>query len=168
MLDDMDHLPGDRSNHGLGADGDHGPGPHSDGDVHLPPREQIRLLNRFRNPMFWNSSEMRSLIRISKNQFIEICNFTVEASPTSPILLSHESRVFLFLYRMAHKTSIHHLASLFDISPKAAKKVYDDVLFFLLMNDPHIPCIWNDETATENEVESFLQQLRDRQSPGIK
>ena len=60
------------------------------------------------------------------------------------------------------------LGAMFKISPKTAMKVYDDILFFLLMHDPNIPRIWNDRTATDQDIEDLLRNIIDQQSEGIR
>ena len=74
--------------------------------------------------------------------------------------------MFLFLYRLTHGTSSQVLGALFRISPKTVLKIYHDVLFYLLMFDPHIPA--HDESMTDVELESLLLGVRNRQSPGIR
>ena len=97
-----------------GGDPDGGnPGGDPDGGGNgAPPPHQLLLCNRFRHPRYWTDTEMRKLIRIKKAQYNELCTFTLPAT-VGHTVLSHQSRVFLFMYRMAHKTSIYHLGVLF-------------------------------------------------------
>ena len=112
---------------------------------------------------------MRNLIGIFRDEFIEFCNFT---RPATHIIrnstLSHEARCFLFLIRFCQDLSIHVLGAFFRVSHVTAMNYYDDILFWLLMNDPNVPCIWNDETATEEEIEALLTRIQEAQSEGIR
>ena len=117
--------------------------------------------------MLWTSAEKRVLIRINQQEFDLFCNFTAPASRHSTVL-SHESRAFLFLYRIAHNTSKEVLGALFRVSPNTAMRAYNDMLFFLLMNDSYIPSMWNRANVTEQELQGFLIQLRNIQSAGIR
>ena len=83
-------------------------------------------------------------------------------------MLTHEARVFLFLYRFTQDVSTNVTGALFRISHQTAMKIFDDVLFFLLMCDPHVPRVWNDETATEADIHALLVRIRDSQSAGIR
>ena len=147
-------------------DPDDNPDDDPDGDHNGPQNNNnLNTYNRFRNPQLWSNSEMRTLIKIWRPEFEEFCNFCRPATRTRGIL-SHESCIFLFLYRMTHGTSSVVLGALFRISPRTVMKVYHDVLFYLLMCDPHIPA--HDDTMTDVELESLLLGVRNRQSPGIR
>ena len=111
---------------------------------------------------------MQKLIGIFKHEFLDFCTITAPASQNVRCVLSHKSRVFLFLYRMTQDASTHVLGALFKINHVTAMKVFDDILFYLLIHDPHIPRVWNDSTATEADIEELLVKIRDSQSPGIR
>ena len=110
---------------------------------------------------------MIELIRISKTEFINFCHKTAPATRNNSFL-SHESRVFLFLYRVSQDASIHILGALFRVSPNTAMKAFNDILFFLFMKDSYIPSVWNDPNISDAEIEDFLANLRDSQSPVIR
>ena len=108
---------------------------------------------------------MRTLVKIWKPEFIDFCNFCRPATRIHRVL-SHESRVFLFLFRLTHGTSNHVLGAFFNISPKTVMTIYNEILFYLFMFDPHIPCY--DDSMTDEELESLLLGVRNRQSPAIR
>ena len=127
--------------------------------------ENVDRFNRFRNPMLWSNQDMLTLIKMEKEKFIEYCEFSRPATRNN-CTLSHESRVFLFLYRFVHDTSGRVLGALFNIDSQVAIRTYNDILFYMFMFDPHIPCF--DNTMTNEELESLLISLRNQQSPGIR
>ena len=153
--DDGDRDDGDRDD---GEDPGHGEG---DGVY------QTNAYNRFRHPMLFTSDEMRKLIRITKPEFVEFCRLTAPASPNRTVL-SHEARAFLYRLRVSQNFSKDVLGVLFRVSPKAAMKSYDDVLWFLFMHDSNIPAAWNDPEITDIEVEGFLTRLGNEQSHGVR
>ena len=124
--------------------------------------------NPFRNPHLWSNEDLRVLIGIFRSEFTEFCEFARPASANRRSILSHESRVFLFLFRYVHGISTELLGTMFKISADTAMKVYDAVLFFLLMHDENIPRIWNDRSATEQDIEDLLRNIIDQQSEGIR
>ena len=126
------------------------------------------MANRFRNPLIFSSEDLRILVGITKEEFIEFCRYTAPASPTRNVKVSHESRVFLFLYRYKQGASCDVLSVLFEISRQSCMTIFNDVLFYLFYHDPHIPRMWNDETATSHDIEVFLREVAERQSPSIR
>ena len=111
---------------------------------------------------------MKSLAGIDRQEFLDFCDFTKPASANGHYILSHESRVLLFLYRFVQDASADVLGALFGISRKAAMRNYDDILFWLFGNCPYIPRVWNDTTATMQEITALLRQIQQNQSLGIK
>ena len=150
-----------------GDDAGDGDDDHSSDDDGCPGVLQANIdrHNRFRNPMLWSNTDMRTLIKVWKNEFVVACNNTRLASRHSRAL-THEARVFLFLYRMIHGTSAQVLGALFNVTPMTALKSFDDLLFYHLYFDPFIPS--HDNTMTNVELESLLLGVRNRQSPGIR
>ena len=79
-----------------------------------------------------------------------------------------QARVLLFLIRFTSGKAFADIALDFDIDEDTAKNTYQDILMYMLMHDPNLPTIWDDSTATEDEIENFLLNLKNQQSPGIK
>ena len=131
-------------------------------------RPQIYPHNRFQNPHLFTSEEMRIMIGIFKHEFIDFCTFTQPVSRRIKCFLSHEARIFLFLYRYVHDVSASVLGVLFQISRNTAMNIFNDILYYLLYHDPLIPKVWNDETATDEEIEQFLLEIQEAQSPAIR
>ena len=111
---------------------------------------------------------MRVLIGIFKEEFVEFCNEMRPASQNIRSVLSHEARVFLFLYRYVQDCSTYVLGALFRISKQTAMKVYDDMMMFCLYHDPYLPRVWNDATASEADIEALLTRIQQTQSPGVR
>ena len=133
-------------------------------------REEYRY-NRFRNPHLWTGKELRDLIGIFPHEFAEFCTMTRPASlqlSDTRAALSHEARAFLFLLRFCQDFPIQVLGAFFKISCPTAMKAYDDILFYLLYFDPHIPRVWNDATASNEDIEALLLRIKENQSPGIR
>ena len=76
--------------------------------------------------------------------------------------------MFLFLHRFATGKAFADLALDFDIDQDTAKDTHSDIMMFMLMHDPYMPTIWDDETATEREIEELLRGIKNRQSPVIQ
>ena len=111
---------------------------------------------------------MRTMIGIFQHEFIRFCTWTQPASSSVRSVLSHEARIFLYCLRLVQDLSMEVLGALFDISNKTAMKVYDDVLWFLLFNDPNIPRLWNDATATQEDIRTLLRRIQEGQSEGVR
>ena len=75
--------------------------------------------------------------------------------------------MFLFLHRFATGKAFADLALDFDIDQDTAKNTYVDVAMYVIMHDPYVPTIWDDETATDEEIGGLLQAIKNRQSPAI-
>ena len=133
-----------------------------------PFQNQLNNHNRFRNPQLWTNEELRVLIGIFRQEFVEFCVFTRPATQHRRSSLTHESHTFLFLFRYVQDASCEVLGALFGISADSAMRYYDDVLYFLIYHDPYIPRIWNDATASIQDIESLLRDVQQRQSPGIR
>ena len=159
---------------GHGGDGDGGEGDGGDGDGGdggglggVGDVGHVNAYNRFRNPELWTSNELRTLIRIHKREFEQFCIMTAPATQNRTAL-SHDSRAFLFLYRLCQGASADVLGALFRVSPNTAMRAYKDVLFYLFMNDNNIPTTWNNGNLSEQELTEFLTNLRNAQSPSIR
>ena len=111
---------------------------------------------------------MRVMIGIFRGEFIQFCNEMRPASNCVRSVLSHEARVFLFLYRYVQDCSTYVLGALFKISNKSAMKVYDDMMMYCLYNDPYLPRIYDDATASEADIEALLTGIMQNQSPGVR
>lgn len=76
--------------------------------------------------------------------------------------------MFLFLHRFVSGKAFADLALDFEIDQQTAADTYKDILMYLLMFCPHIPTIWDDENATEQDIEQLLFSIRNSQSPGVR
>ena len=76
--------------------------------------------------------------------------------------------MFLYLHRMVTGKSFAELALDFDIDPSTAERTFKDILMYQVMFSAYIPTVWDDQNATDEEIESHLEAISDSQSPGIK
>ena len=88
-------------------------------------------------------------------EFIELCRF-LQGTDYSRLELSHEFRIFLFLYKYIHDVSHEHLGVLLGVTRKSIERSYDDVLFYFKQFFPHIPRFWNDVAASSYDVTKGL------------
>ena len=82
--------------------------------------------------------------------------------------LSHAARVLLFRYRLIHGATFSLLGKLFLCGRKSARKTFWDVAMYQLMCDPlgTLPNLFNSD-VTDAELERFLVDIVNRQSPGV-
>ena len=141
--------------------------PPSSPQRYIPPRQQFHNTCKFRNPHFNSADEMRDKIKIWPHEFRAFCLESAIATRPNNIL-SHEARVFLYLFRINQGCTFKMLEWHFDIATETARHTYLDIFAYFVLFDPHIPSIFDDNSVTEAEIEGYLFAIRDSQSPGIR
>ena len=95
---------------------------------------------------------------------------TQTATATAPnCKLPHPARCLLYRYRLTRGATFTQLGSLFQCNRRSARKAFWDIGMFNLMCDPlgALPNIF-DDNLTDLELERFLLDVIDRQSPGVQ
>ena len=157
---------GGGSGGGGGGGSDGGGGVDADSGQPLPTPQQFAQTSRYIHPQFQTPEEMRDKIKMFPHEFEQFCAELGGATRPNSIL-PHRARVFLFLYRVCQDKTYSELAFDFLVSKNTAMKAYEDVLMYIVMKSDHLPVIFNDDTATDEEIEGFLYNARNRLSPGI-
>ena len=132
------------------------------------PRRVISNCNRYLHPRLWSNNEIKTKFRISKAMFLDEFCLSLANASTQNARNDHEAKCFLFLIKMAGNPPFQDLASDFMITKTTACRWFLDVLFAHFLTCPHVPSLFNDENATEAEIDSLLESVRDAESPYIK
>ena len=137
------------------------------GDPQIP-RAVIANCNRYVHPRLWSNEEIRVKIRMNRDEFLEEFCPSLVCATSQDARRDHESKCFLFMVKMSSNPSFKDLSADFMINKTTAQRWFLDILIAYFLTNGFIPAIFNDEAATDAELDSLLESVRDSQSPYIK
>ena len=124
------------------------------------PKESRRNMNIFLYPEKASSDEIRSLIHISKKQFLEFVDL-VNVPMTKHSLLSKYSESFLFRLKLASNWSFDELGTVFCTDKKTARRIFWKILKLFYTTSLSIPNILNEYT----DMEGLFRDIYQSQDP---
>ncbi len=115
----------------------------------------------FRRPWEFHPSLIRSLTRMSKEEFFQFVESSI-GSRTKPGELNLFSESLMMLMKLAHDVPYDMLGGLFGLSPPGAQTVVYRQLMHQYLHQTNIPCILRpDGSVNQAEVEKLFQSAYD-------
>ena len=106
--------------------------------------EGRRLWSAILNPEQLSDDQIQEITKLTRQQFFQLCQETEEASRypgRGPrLLLRHETRVLAFFLREVKSLSFRYIGGRLLVSRMVATKSFLDILFFIFLRHPCIPC----------------------------
>ena len=148
---------------------DDGLDPEPGSSLHHLSVEGRRLWEAVLHPEQLSYDQIQEITKLSRTQFFQLCRETEEASRYSGhgprLQLSHQSRVLVFFLREVKKVSFRYIGGRFQTSRKVVTTSFLDILFFIFLRHPCIPCLWNDTNMTASKLNDILDSLTAALSP---
>ena len=125
------------------------------------PREKMKYINIFLHPELCSSEDIRNLIHISKDQFLDFVNAIRShlEKLQRHLDLSVFSLALLFRMKLAKCKSFAELSTLFVISRSTARRVYRRVLHIVYRYHSAIPNILSGPDTIEKLFEDAAQGM---------
>ena len=141
----------------------------NDDDTESFPKEKMKYMNMFLHPEKCSSEDINNLIHCTKTQFLDFVQsirphlekLKVKRRPTK---LSIYSSAFLFRMRLACNWSFSKLSTIFVITKKAARTIYNKVLKICYKHTAAIPNVLN----SQEDVEKLFDRTYAATDPFIK
>ena len=138
-------------------------------DTETFPKEKMKFMNMFLNPEKCSTDDINNLIHCTKTQFLDFVEsirphlekLKVKRKPTK---LSIFSSAFLFRMRLACNWSYSKLATVFVISKKAVRTIYNKVLKICYKHTAAIPNVLN----SQEDVKKLYDRTYAATDPFIK
>ena len=122
--------------------------------------EGRRLWEAVLDPQQLSDDQIQEITKLTRSQFYQLCRETGEASRYSghgpKLQLRHQSRVLIFFLREVKNLSFRYIAGRFLTSRKVVTRSFLDILFFIFLRHPCIPCLWNDVNMTDIKLRGIL------------
>ena len=140
-----------------------------DDDTESFPKEKMKFMNMFLHPEKCSSEDINNLIHCTKTQFLD---FVQSIRPhleklkvkRRPSKLSIYSSAFLFRMRLACNWSFSKLSTIFVITKKAARTIYNKVLKICYKHTAAIPNVLN----SQEDLEKLYDRTYAATDPFIK
>ena len=149
--------------------GDDGNDPSPGSFMHHLSVEGRRIWEAVLNPEQLGDDQIQEITKLTREQFFQLCRDTEEASQYSGrgprLQLRHEARVLLFFLREVKSLSFRYIAGRFLTSRKVATTSFLDILFFIFLRHPSVPCLWNDPNLISTQMNNILESLTAALSP---
>jgi hypothetical protein len=132
--------------------------------------EGRRLWEAVLHPQQLSDDQIQEITKLTRAQFFQLCSETKPASEYSGrgprLQLCHESRVLVFFLRAVKNVSFRYIEGRFLHSRKVITRSYLDVLFFIFLRHPCIPCLWNDSGMSSDRMNVILENFISAVTPG--
>ena len=126
---------------------------------------QKKAANLFRNPLRFNSADFEHLIKMTKNQFLQLVPSCV-GSRIRKSDLHIFAQVFLFFFKLTNNVSFRAISTVFSLaSPDTARSIFWDLLLHQYCHNCNIPAIVTNGSANQAEIDKLLSGIN-RRTPG--
>ena len=163
--------PEQRAGQLLQLDSDEGfSAPEEGSSLHHLTQQGRRLWSGVLHPEQLSDAEIHDVTKLTKEQFLDLCRETEEASQYAgtgaPHTLGHATRVLIIFLRLVKTMTFAYIAIQCHTSRPVVTAAFNDILFFILLRYSSMPCFWNDSNLTAAKLTEMMCTFNNAASPG--